>query len=122
MFDESEQRVWLVRRSGSVRSTYLVSGSRFDNLQPGRYEVYSRSRHAVGFRYSSTMRYMVRFTRGDNAAIGFHDIPVDSNGDPVQEVAQLGTAQSSGCIRQRRRDAKQLWDFAPVGTSVVVVA
>ena len=39
----------------------------------------------------------------------------------MQRVAELGTPQSHGCVRQRRVDAKALWDFAPVGTRVVVV-
>ena len=122
VFDLSDQRVWLVRDGGSVRSTYLVSGSVMDNLQPGRYQVYSRSERATSFDYTSTMRWMVRFTEGATAAIGFHAIPRDSDGDAVQTLAQLGTPQSHGCIRQRPRDAKALWDFAPLGTSVVVTA
>jgi len=122
VFDESAQRVWLVRDGGSVLATYPVSGSVHDNLSPGSYEVYSRSLHATAFDYGSTMDYMVRFTHGDSAAIGFHDIPVDSGGEPLQRAAQLGTPTSSGCIRQRPRDARELWRFAPVGTPVVVVA
>jgi lipoprotein-anchoring transpeptidase ErfK/SrfK len=62
---------------------------------------------------------MVRFAHGTRAAIGFHDIPV-YQGERLQTAAELGTPQSHGCIRQRRVDAKALWDFAPVGTTVVV--
>lgn len=116
-----DQRVWLVRADGTVLHSYLVSGSRFDNLRAGTYEVYSRSVDATGYTGASTMRHMVRFTQGEQAAIGFHDIPVDRRGRPVQEVAELGTALSDGCIRQHPRDAKQLWTFAPVGTPVVVL-
>jgi lipoprotein-anchoring transpeptidase ErfK/SrfK len=39
----------------------------------------------------------------------------------VQTPAQLGTPLSHGCIRQRTADAKALWHFAPLGTTVVVV-
>ncbi len=69
------QRVWLVGRDGGVRRTYLVSGSLTDNLRPGHYAVYSRSRWAVGIDDSGVMQYFVRFTHGAHAAIGFHDIP-----------------------------------------------
>ena len=120
VFDMSDQRVWLVGRD-AVRRTYLVSGSVTDNLGPGSYAVSSKSRHAVGVDDSGTMGYMVRFARGQRAAIGFHDIPVD-DGRLVQTRAQLGTPRSHGCIRQWRPDAKALWDFASVGTPVVVVA
>ncbi|WP_370290387.1 L,D-transpeptidase [Nocardioides sp.] len=120
VFSESRQRVWLVGGDGRVQRTYLVSGSLYDNLDPGRYEVFSRSRNAVGIDDSGTMEYFVRFTLGDEgAAIGFHTIPVD-DGRPVQRVADLGTPRSHGCIRQRRVDAVALWRFADLGTRVVV--
>jgi lipoprotein-anchoring transpeptidase ErfK/SrfK len=120
VFSQGRQRVWLVGAKDQVRRTYLVSGSVTDNLSRGTYEVYSRSEQAWGIDDSGTMKYFVRFTQGKNAAIGFHDIPVD-DGHLVQSVADLGTPQSHGCIRQRRADAVALWRFAPVGTTVVVV-
>lgn len=122
VFAMADQRVWLVGdEDDDVERTYLVSGSLTDNLHPGTYSVYSKSEEAVGIDDSGTMKYMVRFAHGPNAAIGFHDIPV-LDGAKVQTVDQLGTPQSHGCIRQLRADAKALWDFAPVGTTVVVVA
>jgi hypothetical protein len=122
VFDQSDQRVWLVDDDESVARTYLVSGSLYDNLDPGTYSVYSRSEQAVGIDDSGTMQYFVRFTEGDNgAAIGFHDIPVN-NGILLQTADQLGTPQSHGCIRQERDDAIALWDFAPIGTEVDVTA
>ena len=121
VFSQSRQRVWLVAAGDAVRRTYLVSGSVSDNLDPGSYEVYSRSAQAWGIDDSGTMKYFVRFAHGDNAAIGFHDIPVD-DGRPVQDVDQLGTPLSHGCVRQRRADAIALWRFAPLGTRVVVTA
>lgn len=121
VFSQSEQRVWLVRADGSIQRTYLVSGSAYDNLDPGSYRVFSRSERAWGIDDSGTMRWFVRFAQGPNAAIGFHDIPID-DGAPVQTHAQLGTPLSHGCVRQRTVDAKALWSFAPLGTAVVVVA
>jgi lipoprotein-anchoring transpeptidase ErfK/SrfK len=121
VFSESRQRVWLVTGAKKVQRSYLVSGSVYDNLDPGTYSVYSRSEQAWGIDDSGTMKYFVRFTQGENAAIGFHSIPVD-DGKPVQSVAQLGTPLSHGCIRQKHADALALWDFAPLGTTVVVTA
>lgn len=128
VFSEGEQRVWLVddtqpdADAEGVFRSYPVSGSVYDNLEPGTYEVYSRSRHAIGIDDSGTMEYFVRFTQGtQGAAIGFHTIPV-ADGEPVQTRRQLGTPLSHGCIRQARADAIALWDFAPLGTTVVVTA
>jgi lipoprotein-anchoring transpeptidase ErfK/SrfK len=122
VFSQSSQRVWLMgARPDDVQRTYLVSGSVTHNLQPGTYAVYSRSRWAVGVDDSGVMQYFVRFTQGPTgAAIGFHSIPT-KNGVPLQTRAQLGTAQSHGCIRQYLPDAIALWNFAPERTKVVVV-
>lgn len=122
VFSQSLQRVWLVGAPDDVRRTYLVSGSVTHNLQPGTYSVYSKSRWAVGIDESGVMQYFVRFTQGPTgAAIGFHSIPT-KDGVPLQSRAQLGTPESHGCIRQYLPDAIALWNFAPVGTKVVVVA
>jgi hypothetical protein len=122
VFSESRQRVWLVDEDEKVVRTYLVSGSLYDNLDPGAFNVYSRSEDAWGIDDSGSMKYFVRFTQGEaGAAIGFHDIPV-KDGQLAQTEAQLGTPTSHGCIRQRRSDAIALWEFAPLGTSVIVTA
>ena len=119
VFDEGTQQVWLVKADGSVARTYLVSGSIYDNLDPGTYSVFSRDEQAWGID-GTELRWMVRFTTGAEAAIGFHDIPV-LDGEKVQTPEELGTPLSLGWIRQWGRDAKALWDFAPLGTTVVVV-
>ncbi len=122
VFSESRQRVWLVNEDEQVERTYPVSGSVYDNLEPGAFNVYSRSEDAWGVDDSGSMKYFVRFTQGDTgAAIGFHDIPI-KDGVPAQTEAQLGTPLSHGCVRQRRADAIALWKFAPLGTSVIVTA
>lgn len=120
IFSEADQRVWLVRADDTVRRTYLVSGSLVDNLDPGRYAVFSRSRWAVGVDDSGVMEYFVRFAHGEEAAIGFHTIPTKL-GTALQTRAQLGSPQSHGCIRQAKSDAISLWKFAPEGTRVVVI-
>jgi lipoprotein-anchoring transpeptidase ErfK/SrfK len=122
VYDISAQQVWLVAADDSVVRTYPVSGSRYDQLDTGTYQVFSRSRHATSWHGTESMEFMVRFHRGARANIGFHDIPVDtSTGVEVQTLAELGTPLSDGCIRQNVVDAAALWEFAPLGTSVVVL-
>ncbi|WP_051425807.1 L,D-transpeptidase [Jiangella gansuensis] len=122
VFDITGQQVWLVDESDTVVRTYMVSGSRFDQLPTGTFEVFSASRNTVSWHGTETMEYMVRFFRGENSNIGFHDIPVDTaSGNEVQTLSQLGTPLSDGCIRQDLEDAVALWEHAPVGTPIVVV-
>ncbi len=118
VYSVGQQRVWWVEADGRVVNSYLVSGRR-NAPRPGTYSVFSKSRHA--WSGSVTMEYMIRFTWGSSLAIGFHSIPRNSRGQPIQSEAQLGQPLSHGCIRQERDDAIALWEFAPVGTTVVVV-
>ena len=122
VFDQSDQRVWLVGADGKLQRSYLVSGSRFNNLHPGTFSVLSRSRYATSFDFSGKLEYFVHFTTGFSAPIGFHAVPKDNAGRLEQTKAQLGTPLSAGCVRQWLPDAIALWDFAPVGTKVVVTA
>ena len=121
VYSLSQQQVWLVGAAGRVRHSHLVSGQ-MSQPDPGAYRVYSKSRHASSAVSVATMQYMVRFTYGEStgAAIGFHDIPRRPDGTYEQRPDQLGQPVSAGCIRQRRSDARKLWDFAPVGAKVVV--
>lgn len=118
VYSNSAQRVWLVDAGGTVARTYLVSGRR-SLPRLGVHRVFSKSRFASSG--SVRMQYMVRFARGRNLAIGFHTIPLRRNGSPLQSLAQLGTPRSHGCVRQNPVDARQLWDWAPIGTTVVAV-
>ena len=114
------QRVWLVEANEQVVKTHPVSG-RAGIPRRGTYAVFSKSMHAVAGSRRATMTHMVRFARGRTLAIGFHAIPRDRRGRPIQSESQLGTYRSLGCVRQADPDAVALWNFAPLGTKVVVV-
>lgn len=66
------------------------------------------------------MDYMVRFARTAGLPIGFHAIP-RMRGRPIQSEQELGTFQSLGCVRQRDEDAITMWNWAHIGTPVVVL-
>jgi LysM repeat protein len=122
VYAKAQQRVWLVDASGRVASTYRVSGHRTGTLPPlGTHTVRSKSIKTQSLSGRETMTHMVRFYKPSGGWVGFHSIPLDRAGRPVQSEKQLGTALSIGCIRQADADARRLWDFASVGTKVVVV-
>jgi lipoprotein-anchoring transpeptidase ErfK/SrfK len=53
--------------------------------------------------------------------VGFHGIPLEPSGHPIQSDAQLGTPHSHGCVRESQAAARLLWGWAPMGTKVVVL-
>ncbi len=123
VYSKSRQRVWVVDSSGTVIKTHLVSGRQTPlDPRPGTYAVWSRSRYTHSINNPSiTWGYMVRFAwgaRGGN--IGLHEIPWQY-GYPVQTVAQLGLPLSGGCVRQAKPDAIWMWNWAQLGTKVVVL-
>jgi len=120
VYGNSAHRVWLVDQYNLVVDTYLVSG-RAGTPAAGTYSVYSKSEQAWAGHDGITMRWMVRFAHGSNLAIGFHSIPRDADGRPLQSESQLGTYRSSGCVRQADHKAQFLYGWAPVGTKVVVL-
>jgi hypothetical protein len=113
------QRVWLVEADESVTRSYRVSG-RQGVPSPGTYSVQSKST-AAGTASGMRLDHMVRFAMGRREWIGFHAIPIGESG-PIQSIDELGQPLSQGCIRQDPDDARALWEFAPVRTSVIVVA
>ena len=118
VYSNGSQRVWLVEEDGTVAKTHLVSGRR-NFPRVGTYAVFSKSPTTRSG--SVHMKYMVRWYQSKRLAVGFHSIPTTRRGRPIQSEAQLGTFRSAGCVRQRLADAAFVWDWAPVGTPVVVV-
>ena len=122
IYDRTAQRVWLVEADGSLYDTYPVSG-RATFPRPGSYEVFSKSRWSSSPKTPVTMEHMVRFVKGTAGLldVGFHSIPRTYGIHPIQSVDELGQPRSAGCVRQDDAKAVQLYDWAPIGTPVVVI-
>ena len=122
VYERRGQRVWAVDENEQVIRSWLVTGSKYGNEQPGTHEVYSRSEESSAWNFKAKLPLMIRYQKTDIGAIGFHGIPIHvSDGSPYQTEAELGTRLSGGCQRQANPDAAFLWAFAPVGTKVVVI-
>lgn len=122
VYERLGQRVWAVDENEQIIRSWLVSGSKYGNEQPGEHEVYSRSEESTAWNGQAKLPLMIRWLKTDIGAIGFHGIPTRvSDGGAYQTEAELGTRLSGGCQRQGNPDAAFLWAFAPVGTKVVVI-
>ena len=99
-------------------ASYTVSGRR-NYPSTGTYKVFRR----INPGWSKTLRlpYFVGFTYGTTTDVGFHGIPLEHDGTPIQSDAQLGSYRSHGCVRQNQWAAKLMWDWATMGTTVVVI-
>jgi hypothetical protein len=108
-----EKRIWLVGRNDRLTRTYEVAPSSVSPA-PGEYAVTSRSARIPGSD-GVTVEHVVRFTSVNDVVIGFSAAVDGSVPDPKAE-------RKTGGIREKRADGKAMWNFATVGTKVVVVA
>ena len=122
VYSKSKQTVWAYDQNNTIIKMHRVSGRQDPNdPTPGAYRVWSRSLRTFSINNPSiTWGHMVRFAKGDRGGnIGFHDIPYQY-GRPVQTREQLGQALSGGCVRQAYEDAVWMWNWAHIGTAVIV--
>ena len=122
VYERAGQRIWAVGEDNVVIRSWLVSGSKYNNETPGSHAVYSRSDVSTAWNGKAFLYKMVRWLKTDIGAIGFHALPIHrSDNTPYQTDAELGTRLSGGCQRQANLDADFTWDFAQIGTPVIVV-
>ncbi len=121
VYSNKSGQVWVVNADEQVIRTFLVSG-RLGVPSPGNYKVFSQSASGYSLELPDVMfRYMTRFAIGPYGGyVGFHEIPV-RYGRPMQTVDQLGQFLSGGCLRSATLDASFIFNWAKVGTPVVVV-
>jgi len=121
VYANRQQRVWVINENNEVIRTFLVSGMLG---QPGKgtFRVFSKSPTSFSPEFAGvTFRFMTRFAIGRNGGnIGFHEIPV-RNKKPMQTVEELGAFKGSGCLRSSTQDALFIYQWATLGTKVVVV-
>lgn len=121
VYDRAGQRVWAINSDDVIVRSYLIAGSKYSNERPGTHQVYSKSEMSTAWNGKAWLPLMVRYLKTDIGAIGFHAIPIHVEDDtPYMTESELGQRLSGGCQRQANRDARFMWDFADVGTTVVV--
>jgi lipoprotein-anchoring transpeptidase ErfK/SrfK len=121
VYDRRSQRVWAVSEDGEIIRSWLVSGSKYGNEQPGEHRVFSRSEVSTAWNGRAYLPLMIRYQKTAIGNIGFHGIPTHvADGSAYMTEDQLGTRLSGGCQRQANLDAKFMWAFATVGTKIVV--
>ena len=121
VYANRQQRAWVINADDEVIRTFPVSGMLG---QPGKgtFSVFSKSPTSYSPEFAGvTFRFMTRFAIGRNGGnIGFHEIPI-RNSKPMQTVDELGAFKGSGCLRSSTQDALFIYQWATLGTKVVVV-
>ena len=82
----------------------------------GTFSINNKTTRAYSKRYNLYMPYWMSFIGGK---YGIHELPEFANGRKEGE-AHLGTPVSHGCIRLGVGEAQQVYDWADLGTPVVI--
>lgn len=120
VYSNSLQWVWAIDEDENVVRSMPVSGRR-GVPDAGIYKVTSQSTWSYSLDLVGVdFRWMTRFAKGPAGGnIGFHEIP-RKNGKAMQTESQLGSFAGAGCIRMSTMDVKFLYQWAKLGTPVVV--
>ncbi|MFG3531606.1 hypothetical protein ACGF8B_33445 [Streptomyces sp. NPDC047917] len=109
-----DRRVWLVDADGKADRTFEVMPSALNPL-PGTYKVNTpRSGAPTKGSDGVMIEHVVRFAMVDNVAVGF-SAAVDGSMESPDPTLKTGG------VRMSRADGDAMWDFAMVGTKVVVL-
>ena len=111
VYSPGQKRVWLVEGTTVERTMEVVPGT--ITATDGTYEVSAKSPGATGSDGVQVL-YVVRFDSGSSTTYGF-DADANTAGLPPAPTGKTGG------IRMAQTDARALYEFSSVGTSVDVV-
>jgi lipoprotein-anchoring transpeptidase ErfK/SrfK len=117
VIDKSSQAVGVYDATGALIDAFLCATA--VSIPPvGTFKVLSKKAASQSLYDPSRFYHFTVFMKsqkGNN--VGFHSIPVNPDGSLV---GGLGAPISHGCVRLEASKAKFIYDWAPIGTKVVV--
>ncbi|MDH6110962.1 hypothetical protein P3T36_005866 [Kitasatospora sp. MAP12-15] len=115
VYSVSAKQVWLVdpKKTPQVQAAFLVEPGSVSPA-PGSFSVYSRAAEATGTD-GRQIEHVVRFAEQNGTVFGF-SAAIDGATPAADPKAKTGG------VRESREDGQTLWDFAPTGTRVTVIA
>ncbi len=117
--DISEQRCW--RYEGDVLlNTWRCSTGRNNSTAIGTFRVQSKLRKAYGSAWGIWMPYWLGIYWAGSTENGFHGLPWDAKTGARTWAGLVGTPITYGCIMLNDEAMKQLWEWADIGTVVVI--
>jgi LysM repeat protein len=117
--DKSDQRAYLYQ-DGELLWTFVVStGMPGSETWNGTFQVRSKIPEAYAYNWALRMPYWLGFYHTGYLENGFHALPIMSSGAILWD-GYLGTPVSYGCVILSYPDAEALYNWAEIGTEVIV--
>jgi len=112
----SAQRIYRWENGQRIDENLISSGKRGYDTPQGLFYTKNKIPLAYSRKYRLYMPNWMAFTRWGH---GLHALPVFKNGK-VEGAAHLGKKVSHGCVRTSTEFSKVLYDWADVGTPVII--
>jgi len=115
--DLSEQRMRLYENEQMIKESLVSTGKPGMETPVGKFQIYNKFPRAWSRTASLWMPYWMAFL--PSGFMGIHELPEWPNGHKEGETS-LGHPASHGCIRLGVGDAKFVYDWAEIGTPVII--
>jgi LysM repeat protein len=118
LIDISEQHLYAYRGEMLVYS-FVASTGMSNSTRTGTFQVLDRIPNAYASTWDLQMPYWLGIYWAGSLENGIHALPILSNGQRLWE-GYLGTPVSFGCIILGTEEARLLYEWAEVGTPVII--
>jgi len=115
----SQQHLWAYNGDQVVYSFVASTGLATSPTKPGTFQVLDKTPNAYASTWNLQMPYWLGIYYVGSIENGIHALPILSNGQRLWS-GYLGRPVSFGCIVLDTQAAHQLYDWADVGTPVVI--
>jgi lipoprotein-anchoring transpeptidase ErfK/SrfK len=115
----SKQRMWVYEDGDQVFDFVISSGLPERATKPGTFRVQSKIPEAWSNIWQLRMPYWMGIYNVGRVENGIHALPINTRGVRLW-AGLLGRPASFGCIILNTKDAVTLYDWADLGTLVVI--
>ncbi|NUQ39309.1 MAG: LysM peptidoglycan-binding domain-containing protein [Caldilineales bacterium] len=117
--DISEQRCW--QYQGDVQLNVWRCSTGMNNAtRTGTFRVQSKLRKAYGSTWNIWMPYWLGIYWAGGTENGFHGIPWNADSGRKIWAGLVGTPATYGCVMLKDAPMEELWNWADIGTKVVI--
>ena len=117
--DLSDQRTYIYQGGAHINTFVNSTGQPGSETWTGTYYIQNKIPNAYAATWDLQMPYWMGFYYAGALQNGFHALPILSNGQVLWD-GYLGTPVSYGCVIHSYWDSATLYEWATVGTEVVV--
>lgn len=120
-----EAQVTTLFHDGDYVASFVDStGTDAEPTPTGTFEIYNKDDYALSNMYQVYLPFWMAFT--PDGLYGFHDLPIWPVGHEerpeggTESLASIGRQASPGCVRHDTDDSQTLFEWADIGTAVVI--